>query len=411
MLHNLALAANDNNPSLLKEAIISPAEDRLIQERLERKAVEMANARGINVPLVSKPQFDPGTGKVISGLTPDIENLRMNPRAKATTGIAQGLTPNSLANPEVVKGLAELEPSPGANKAFKQQHTIPGRSVSPGGQSALIEKEIQKAHGTVSNSPLKKLRHNTVGKAKRVWGGKGLLGGKWRNRAGIIGGAAALGLGIKAYLDANKTPQPTLAPPEPEQSQYPAYEGYPKMGASKYSPDAVTIPTPTAQPKVAPLGPGVGSTPKITASGGGKTTSSGFLGGSSGSGSSSGGGDSKVAADEGILPLLGVGAGGLGGWALGEKVISPLLENKEKQIAEEIARKQQILGNYRKVRKAAPMGAAAAGALLLAALTAMYVKKKSQPTGPLRPIQVNPYDQTGAGFAPQEQNQWGNYYG
>jgi len=356
MLHKLALAANKNNPTLLKEALPTPAEDLLIKQRIDQKAMDLAHARGIDVPLVPKAQFDPGTGNVIKGLEPSTEKLRMSKKGQPT--------------------------------------------------SALVEKEIQKAHGQVSNSKLKQLRHNTVGKAKRVWGGKGLLGGKWRNRAAILGGVGALGLGLKSYFDSDDTPQPQQAPPEPE---YPAYGGYPKMGSSKYSPDAVTIPKPTAQPKVSPLGPGVGSTPTISASGMGSTTSPGLGGSSKGSGGSMSGGGSKEAGDEGVGALLGVGAGGLGGWALGEKVLAPILKNKERNIAEEIARKQQTLQGYQKLRKAAPIGAAAAGALLLAALTAMYTRKKTQQE--VRPVQINPYDQTQAGFNPHEQNQWGNFYG
>lgn len=354
MLHKLALATRDDT-MLQKEALISPAKDQRIKERLERKAIDMANARGIEVPLVSNYTLDPITEQPVKGLAPSTETLRTS-----------------------------------------------GKTPTPG-HSALIEKEIQKAHGTVSNSPLKPLRHQTVGKAQRAWGGKGLLGGKWKNRAAIAGGLGALGLGVKSYFDANEEPPPPL-PRYPSPARE-AYSGYPKMGSSKYSPDAVVIPKPTPQPKIAPLGPSVSSTPAISS---GSSAPKGLLGGSSSPSSSGGSSESKSAEDAGVMPLLGVGAGGLGGWALGEKVIAPMIENKEKNIASEIARKQQMLQNYQKVRKAAPIGAAAAGALLLAALTAMYARKSQQP---VRPVQASPYDQTGAGFSPQEQNQWGNFYG
>ncbi len=380
MLHKLALATTPETPTLLKEAI-SPEENMRLKEMYERKAIDMANARGINVPLVEKKVFDPSTGGVKTDFTPSTENLRMSQSTPAEGGV---------------------------------------HKKAP----ALVEKEIQKSHGVVSKSPLKKLRHQTVGKAKRMWGGKGFLGGKWRNRAGVLGGVGALGLGIKAYLDANKTPQPALAPTEPQPqpqmgAQYPSYNelyrgGYPKMGSSKYSPDAVTIPKPTALPKVNPLGPGVGSTPTLKPDGGG----GGLLGSSSGGSTSSGqssGSSTKAAAlakrsDDGVLPLLGLGAGGLGGWALGEKVISPMLQNKEQDILKKMQQQQKTLRNVQTVRKAAPIGAAAAGALLLAALTAMYAKRQER-MHVVSPANINPYDQTGAGFAPENQEQWGQFYG
>ncbi len=377
MLHQLALATSQT-PTLLKEAIISPAQDQLIKKRLDQKAMDLAGARGVDVPLAAAAKFDPSSGAVKQTLRPDIESMRMSQR--------------------------------------------PATGGAPPVAARTIEKEIQKAHGVVSNSPVKQLRHRTVGKAKRIWGGKGLLGGKWRNRAGIIGGLGALGLGIKTYLDSNKTPQPELAPQAPQQQptegpQYMSYEdlygGY-KMGASKYSPDAVTIPKPTALPRVNPLGPGVSSTPTLKPDSAGSPMG---LSGSSPGASPSGGSSPKSAgllkrSDEGVLPLLGLGAGGLGGWALGEKVISPILENKEKNIAQEIARKQHTLQTFQKVRRAAPIGAAAAGALLLAALTAAFAKKQTrQEMQGMPQAQLRPYDPSGAGFYPNEATQMGNFYG
>jgi len=324
-------------PDLVKEAI-SPAQDRAIKERLEAKAQALGEAR--QVPL--------GKGESYSG-------------ARISKG----------------KRLPWL----------------------------LEEREIQKQHGTVARNPLKQLRHRTVGKAKRVWGGKGLLGGKLRNRAAILGSLGALGLGMKAFSDSNDTPAP-VAQPQPvdpySQPRYMSYDDlarYAKMGSSKYSPDAVTIPKPTALPRVNPLGPSVKS---VSALKPGSDGVGGLPSAPKPPGSSTKAAAIAKQADEGVLPLLGMGAGGLGGWALGEKVISPILQNRERVL-------QEKLKNLQAARKVTPMGAAAAGALLLAALTMAMTKKKDAPQQ-LDP-QFAPYDPSGAGFYPTDQRGIGNFYG
>ncbi len=364
MLHKLALAASVETPTLIKEALPTREQHMAGLERDRAKAVALAEARGVPI---SNPT-DVST-----------DRIRMNPDK-----------PSSL----------------------------------------LVEKEIQKAHGDVSKSNFKKMKHTYVGGAKRAWGGKGFLGGKWRNRAGIAAGVGALGLGMKAYFDSNKAPQPTAQPqPQPQQQrqyqQYPQYQPqyqqpqYSKMGSDKYSPDAVTIPKPTAQPTVPALGPGVGSVPKITSKSFGGPSKGGLLGSSSpgsnagstsrgGMGSSSGG--SKQAEDAGVLPLLGVAAGGAGGWALGKKYIAPALGGKAERLAAEIAKKQEVLHRVQKATQAAPLGAAAAGAILLAALAALYARKKDSSIK-TQPREISPYDQSGAGFAPQDHNPYGQFYG
>ena len=150
MIHELALATN---PQLMEKLAITVAQHQAGQARDVEKLLEMARARGIDIPRVEKVVgWDPKTQKHIKDMVPDIENLRM-----------------SKAGP---------------------------------GHSALIEKEIQKKHtGLTAGS---KLRQKTLGKFKRFWGGTGGLGGKWRNRLALVGGLGALGLGIKSYMDANR---------------------------------------------------------------------------------------------------------------------------------------------------------------------------------------------------------------
>lgn len=376
MLHKLALASNGQSP-LVKEAIPSPDAQRQIARDLELKARYMGRARGHKMPKMPAPQPRGPLFKHVEG-----------PAYQSYGGLLRDIPERQVQDIRMGK------PTEKATAAFKK---------SP----ALIEKEIQKAHGRVAQSPMRQLRHRTLGKAKGWWGGRGLLGGKWRNRLALLGGAGALGAGIKAYLDANKTPQPELAPPVPQEQpaegpQYLTYEdlygydyGYPKMSSSKYSPDAVTIPKPTSLPKVNPLGPGVSSTPTLKPDGAGSP-----LAAAEPSESTSKSAGLLKRSDAGVLPLLGLGAGGLGGWALGQKVISPILESEEGRLASRMKALQ-------KVRKAAPMGAAAAGALLLAALTAAFAKRQARGI----PTRMAAYDQTNAGFMPENSMQLGQFYG
>lgn len=378
MLHKLALVSSAQTPSLMKVAVPSPAEQLQQARDLELKARYMGRARGHKMPKMPAPQ--PSRGPLFQPVE--------GPAMKAYGGLLRE-RPTPMSQ---VEDIRMGTPTEKASPAFKK---------SP----ALIEKEIQKAHGPVAQSRMKQLRHKTLGKTKGWWGGRGLLGGKWRNRLALLGGAGAVGAGIKAYLDSNKTPQPELAPPVPQEQpiegpEYLTYEdlygyNYPKMSASKYSPDAVTIPKPTALPKVNPLGPGVSSTPTLKPEGTGSPLAS-----TEPSESTSKSAGLLKRSDAGVLPLLGLGAGGLGGWALGKKVISPILESQENQLA---ARMKSL----QKIRKAAPMGAAAAGALLLAALTAVFAKRQARGI----PTRLTPYDQTNAGFMPENSTQLGQFYG
>lgn len=82
--------------------------------------------------------------------------------------------------------------------------------------------------------------------------------------------------------------------------------------------------------------------------------------------------------DQGIGPLLAGGAGGVGGYMLGEKVIKPLLEGKQKSILEQMARGQSAVDKLERGKKIAPFAGAIAGALLLAAIASSRAKKQER---------------------------------
>lgn len=228
--------------------------------------------------------------------------------------------------------------------------------------------------------------------------------------------AGVSGLGIQSYLEGNKTPQPSVVSGV-SQRGYPQYSDlYKGSSATKYSPEAVTIPKPVPQPTVKAKGPF--SPSKGLGAGGASPGGSGAFsgGGVGGEGTGGGGGGKSVTAaykqaDDGVLPLLGLGAGGLGGWALAKKFLTPTLEQREKTIAAEIAKKQTQLAQAGKLTKLAPIGAAAAGALLLAALAAMYARRDERAKQGTPSTGFSPYDQTQAGFNPYEASQVGNFYG
>lgn len=405
MLHKLALAVADETPSLIKEALPTPAQDAAIKARLEQKELALAEARGHTIPVTEKVVGETPTGKPVTRMAPDTSNMRLNERAvPGKQVITENLSPN-IQGPRGKDHIALKNPG---GHAYSTRHTLPSASVSPG-HSALIEGELQRSHGTVANNPLKQMRHSYWGGAKRFLGGKGLFGNKWGNRGAVLAGIAALGVGTKAYMDSNKEREPEAPyPAEPtdmEQQWLQQQGGYPKMGADKYSPDAVTIPKPTPQPTVKALGPGTNS---LTGPSGAK---GGLLGGGFGSSSGTSGGSSsgasntmKSAEDAGVLPLLGAAAGGAGGFALGTKFLAPALDQKAATLAAEIAKQQAKLRTLQKATSAAPMGAAAAGAILLAALAALYAKRDTK-KGPVRQVRQPQQKQETA------YNPYSNFYG
>ena len=139
---------------LTKIAIPTPAQQRAEAARLEQKAIDLANERGVHVPMKEDAFFDPSSGKIKQELVPDIESMRMS----RNEGIAPTTKNRSVR--DAATGRFGAEP-----------YKVPAPSQSVG--SPLREKEIIKAHGTVSNSPMKELRHRTLGKAKGFLAGRG----------------------------------------------------------------------------------------------------------------------------------------------------------------------------------------------------------------------------------------------
>ena len=380
MLHKLSLVVNNDNPSLVKEAVPDTYFDLLADARRPMSRTTSYIPEGV-ARAVTKPTGVPAD--IINAVDPFKAKLEQKQRTLAHGrgySVAGDMDKLRMSKTKIT-----------ATPAFKNT-------------PKLTNKMVQETASTVT--PAKQLRHRLWGPLVRAWGGQGFLGGKWRNRAGMIGGLGALGLGIKAYMDSNKELEPFVPPPVP-QEEYPSYDDlYYKQGASigsKYVQDAVTIPKATPVASVPMPGPGVGTVAKITPKGigSGKGSSPGATGGVSGG--SEGGGRTVTAMDEGVLPLLGLGAGGVGGWALAKKLIDPMMDKREQALQEQIK-------NTQKWRKAAPIGAAAAGALLLAALAAVYAKQKQEEKQAPRP-RYEPYDPTEGGFYPSDQVYPGNFYG
>ena len=102
------------------------------------------------------------------------------------------------------------------------------------------------------------------------------------------------------------------------------------------------------------------------------------------------------------FPLVAAGAGGLGGYALSEKFLEPYLKQREASLLAEILKKQQAVRNVQKIQRYAPLGAAAAGAILLAALAAVKARKSEAARQQAYPNPIQTYDPAGAGFYPEE---------
>ncbi len=115
----------------------------------------------------------------------------------------------------------------------------------------------------------------------------------------------------------------------------------------------------------------------------------------------------KVAENDSLYPLVAAGVGGVGGHALGDKVLAPLLKMKERVLRAKLQNAQEALAALGKTQKSAPGAMAATGALLLAALTALAVKKKQNEKVDYNRFQS--YDQSGGGFHPSQAQQFGSY--
>jgi hypothetical protein len=325
MLHSLSL-------TLLKTAMPTPEEEARITEKLRAREQSLMQQRGVTPKTVQRPIVTPGTNE-------------FDPMQKRTFLDPAGTRMSGPASKDILK-----ETSP---VTARQQ-----------------------------------LRYNTTGRLGRWWGGSGLLGNKWGNRATLLGGLGALGalgLHLKGQSDAKNVSIP---------EGYPSYEDF---KISSYVQDAISVPVPIKPPKMPSLGPGIKSLATKTPG-----ASAPSFSGSSGTGSSfSGAGASTKAAGDLTGTILATGAGGLGGWLLGEKVLKPLIDMREQQIIKSLSELQGL-------KKIAPIGTALAGAGILAALHYLKDKREdaSRPIPPRRPAEIPKmysYDQLHSGFRPDEQ--------
>lgn len=186
---------------------------------------------------------------------------------------------------------------------------------------------------------------------------------------------------------------------------------------SGYIEDIASTPRPVAQPKISPPST---KPPAALASSTRKPGAGGMaVPGVSGiSGTQSDSGSDKLSsplaralkkqADDAVFPMVAAGAGGLAGHALSEKFLAPYLKQREASILAEILKKQQSVKNIQKIQKYAPFGAAAAGAILLAALAAIKARNNEAMRQQALQGQMQPYDPTGAGFYPEESVNFGS---
>jgi hypothetical protein len=116
----------------------------------------------------------------------------------------------------------------------------------------------------------------------------------------------------------------------------------------------------------------------------------------------------KVAESEAVYPLLAAGAGGVAGHHLGTKLVQPYLKAQERAQQLRIQNAQAAAKALKGAGTTAPATVAAAGALLLAALTALALKRKQAPNGAYGNAFQN-YDTSGGGFAPYDQQEFGSY--
>jgi len=387
------LAQSIGIEQLKKEAYLpDPKKDQAIAERLQAKERALAEARG----------FDPGkAGQRIGQPAPTPQPQRATAYSTAPTLV---------------------------DKSIQQQHAIP-----------LKQQVAHKARTGI----------------KDFLRGKGGLGGKWRNRLALAGGLGLLGGGVNAYLgsreaqkpQAGQQPMPTLPPSEQQTMQdagqpyagemplqaaqmsdeelmgllgqmYPGLAGqadpYGEYKQSNYSPSASGVPMPPSSPRVSAPGPGVsyiptikpGEPPKLP---GGRSV------GSKGSGSSSSASPKppapvKTAENDAAFPLLGAGLGALGGWSVGEKALAPLVQMRRRSLQAKIQNAQDALQMLNTAQKKVPAAAAATGALLLAALTALAIRKKQDgPSAAPANGFSQYYNQHGGGFHPADRVPFGSY--
>lgn len=336
----------------------------------EARALELARLRNIPVPMKDVALSMEG-GIPIYESRPDVANLRLGSR-----DIGAARTPNA-----------------------------PMPTVS--GPSPLQEGEFLK--GQYAKTNLQRAKHHWLGPVKRFMGSPtGKLVGKGLG----IGALGAAGLGLYSYMKNRKVPQPEeyqLSPQEQAMFQSQMYGMQPKMGAAGNP--AVTVPRPAPVPRITPSGPAVANLPQ-------KQRDATAIGAGTGAMPKTPGQDSMLQAkqadlDPSIAALLAGGLGGAGGFMAGKHLIAPMLERQEKNIAEEILKKQQSVDILKKLRGATPIGMAALGAVTLAAVAAAKARADERQKVDLQHVlagRLHPYDPTGAGFGAADNVAFGSPY-
>jgi len=214
-----------------------------------------------------------------------------------------------------------------------------GPSISP-----LVEREVLKLHSPVADNIPAQLKHRFFGTPRRVL--SNVAGALSRHPYLTAAGAGAAALGVHQYLKHRAAKQQAkeaaLVPPPPVASIAPR----PPV------PGDLKVPRPSTK------------SPIDT-----KTK------GSSGTGATAVSATTKTAFDPAIAALLAAAAGGTGGYFFGKKVLEPLAEGRVESIKDSIAAAQLAMSRWETVKEFAPAGAAAAGAILLAALAANHARK------------------------------------
>jgi hypothetical protein len=378
-----------------KLAIPTPEQQAAEIARLRDRQLGLMEARGATMPLKTQDVYDRYGNVIGQELVEDMENAR-----------------TSIPGESHKKVLKQKD---AAGKVRQKTHRIPGASQAA--TQPLLERSVIHSTSDVSGKPLKVLKHRTVGPMKRFWSGQGGLGGKWPNRLALMAGLGTLAAGAKTYADSSGDKMleaPKLEPQPLHQNSYEQQlQPYYKTGALRqkianpYIQDTANVPKPPGQPRVPSPGPAI-SAPTLNDSVEGtglpKATSSSLAA----PGSSGGFSAAKVAMDDAMYPLLGAGVGGAGGYILGKKILGPVLDYQEKNLAAKAEAYMRAQKTMAAAKHKAPMTAAVAGAILLAALTAIAARDKRQKSIMSAQPSINPYDPTRAGFEAYQGMPMGN---
>jgi hypothetical protein len=253
---------------------------------------------------------------------------------------------------------------------------LSGPAISP-----TVEREVLKLHSPVADNIPAQLKHRFLGTPRRAL--HNVVGALSRHPYLTAAGAGAAALGVHQYLKHRAARQQAeQAEQAPEQ---------PKMAA-------LVPPPPVASIAPRPPVPGDIKMPKPST----KSPIEQKTKGSSGTASSApSAGISKAAFDPAIAALLAAAAGGTGGYFFGKKVLEPLAGGRVDALKETISEAEKAMGRWETVKEFAPAGAAAAGAILLAALAANHARKSEREK--LRGMtgrSYREYDPNGSDYSP-----------